>query len=115
MAQIMRKVRIGRVVGDKEDKTVLVAVQWQQHHRLYKKSMRRITKFHVHDKENQCKLGDLVRIRETRPISRLKRWTVLDILERREVAEIKPIELDDGILSKVSEAEQEAPEQEERA
>jgi small subunit ribosomal protein S17 len=82
-----------------------VAVQWQQRHPLYKKSIRRTTKFYVHDQENSCKLGDLVRIEETRPISRLKRWRVMEILERREVAEIKPSELDEGLLSEEHEAQ----------
>ena len=112
MARELQKVRVGRVIRNKMDKTVVVAVQWQQRHRLYKKSMRRITKFYVHDKDDQCKLGDVVRIQETRPISRTKHWRVLDILERREVAEVKPIELDEGALSE--EWEEEALEEEEQ-
>ena len=103
MPEKRRKLRTGRVVGDKSDKTVLVAVRWQQRHLLYKKSIRRITKFYAHDQDNRCKLGDLVRIEETRPISRMKRWRVMEILERREVAEVKPIELDEGILSEEQE------------
>ena len=99
MARERPNVRTGRVVSDKMDKTVLVAVRWQQVHRLYKKSMRRITKFYAHDSDNRCKLGDLVRIQESRPMSRMKRWRVMEILERREVAEVKPIELDEGIFS----------------
>jgi small subunit ribosomal protein S17 len=96
-----RKVRVGEVVGDKMDKTVVVAVKWQQRHRLYKKSIRRVTRFFVHDKDNQCKLGDLVRIEETRPLSRMKHWRVMEILQRREVAEVKPIELEEGLLSEI--------------
>jgi small subunit ribosomal protein S17 len=99
MAKERRKVRTGRVVGDKMDKTVVVAVRWQQRHRIYKKSMRRIAKFYAHDKDNSCKLGDVVRIEETRPISKVKHWRVLEIVERREVADVKPIELDEGILT----------------
>jgi small subunit ribosomal protein S17 len=91
------------VVSDKMDKTVVVAVPWQQRHRFYRKRLRRTTKFHVHDEDNRCKLGDVVRIRETRPLSRTKRWRVLDILESREVAEVKPIELEEGILSEKEE------------
>jgi small subunit ribosomal protein S17 len=99
MAKERRKVRTGRVVGDKMDKTVVVAVRWQQRHRIYKKSMRRIAKFYAHDKDNSCKLGDVVRIEETRPISKVKHWRVLELVERREVADVKPIELDEGILT----------------
>ncbi len=106
MAKELQKVRVGRVVSDKMDKTVIVSIQWQQRHRLYKKSMRRITKFFAHDGENQCKVGDLVRIQETRPLSLNKHWRVLEILDRREVADVKPTELDEGSLSEKAEAEE---------
>jgi len=99
MAKERQKVRVGRVISDKMDQTVVVAIRWQQPHPIYKKSIRRITKLYVHDKENQCKPGDLVRIQETRPISRNKHWRVKDILERREVVDVKPAELDEGLLS----------------
>jgi small subunit ribosomal protein S17 len=80
------------------DKTIIVAVQWQTRHPLYRKSQRRITKFYAHDGANSCTLGDLVRIEETRSLSRLKAWRLLEILERREVPEVKPLELDLPIL-----------------
>ncbi len=105
MSKERRKVRVGRVVSNKMEKTVVVAVQWQQRHPIYKKSLRRVARFYVHDKDSQCKLGDLVRIQETRPISRTKHWRVLDVLERREVAEVKPAELDEGILSEEGDVE----------
>jgi small subunit ribosomal protein S17 len=88
-----RKKRVGQVVGDKMDKTVVVSVEWRQRHPLYRKSMKRITKFHAHDEQNDAKLGDTVLLMETRPISRLKRWTVAEILERHEVPEVKPQEI----------------------
>jgi small subunit ribosomal protein S17 len=94
-----RKVRMGEVVSDKMDKTVLVAVRWQQRHRLYKKSIRRITRFFVHDGANECRIGDMVRIEETRPLSKMKKWRVVEIVQRREVAEVKPAELDEGLLT----------------
>ena len=99
MAKERRKVRTGRVIGDKMHKTVVVAVSWSKRHRIYGKSLRRITKFYAHDGENQYRLGDLVRIEETRPLSRMKRWRVIDLLDRREVADVKPIDLDEGILT----------------
>ncbi len=89
-----RKVRTGSVVRVKQDKTAVVEMVWKQRHRLYRKQVRRVARFHVHDPENQCQLGDLVRIEETRPISKTKHWRLLDILERRQVAEVRPIELE---------------------
>ena len=99
MTRERRKVRVGRVVSAKMDKTVLVAIRWQQRHLIYRKAQQKITKFYVHDAENQCKIGDLVRIEETRPLSRLKRWRLISILERREVPEITPVELDQQLLA----------------
>ena len=105
MAKELRKVRVGRVISNKMDKTALIAVRWQQRHPLYKKSMRRISKYYVHDETNECLLGDLVRIEETRPISKTKRWRVLSILERHDVAEVKPVDLDEGLLTQPAEDE----------
>ena len=99
MAQGRQKVRVGRVVSGKMDQTVVVAIRWQQRHRLYKKNIRRITKLYAHDKDNRCRLGDMVRIQETRPLSRTKRWRVIDIVERLDLAEVKPIDLDESVLS----------------
>ena len=88
-----RKVRVGRVVSDKMDKTVVVAVEWRRPHPLYKKPVRRRTRFKAHDAENQCRDGDLVRIIETRPLSRTKRWRIVEILARQDVVEIRPEEI----------------------
>lgn len=80
--KIPRKVRVGRVVSDKMDKTVVVAVESLRRHTLYKRTLRRVRKFMAHDAENSCRTGDLVRIRETRPLSRHKRWRVIEVLDR---------------------------------
>ncbi len=101
MAKEKQKVREGRVVSDKMAKTVVVAVPWVQTHPLYRQRIRRITKLYAHDIDNQCRVGDWVRIRETRPISRLKRWRVVEVLERHEVVEIKPAELEQEELAEV--------------
>jgi len=77
-----RKTRIGLVVSDKMDKTVVVKVERQFAHPIYKKIIKRTTKFQAHDEANDAKVGDRVRIMETRPISRLKRWRVVEVLER---------------------------------
>ena len=77
-----RKVRLGYVVADKMDKTVIVQVGQSKAHRLYRKTVQQRTKFKVHDEKNECGVGDLVRIAETRPISKEKRWRVLEIVEK---------------------------------
>ena len=77
-----RKVRRGRVVSDKMDKTVVVLVERMEEHPLYAKRMKRSTRFHAHDENNEAREGDLVEIRETRPLSKTKRWRVARIVER---------------------------------
>lgn len=77
-----RKVRIGTVVSDKMDKTVVVEVIRQFPHKLYKKIIKRSKRFKAHDADNACSVGDVVRIMETRPMSRQKRWRVVTILEK---------------------------------
>jgi small subunit ribosomal protein S17 len=77
-----RKVRQGRVVSDKMDKTVVVAVESLVQHPLYGKRMKRTKKLHAHDEQNDCHPGDLVEVIETRPLSRTKRWRVTRVVER---------------------------------
>ena len=81
-ARGMRKTRIGVVVSDKMDKTVVVAIRTRVKHPLYGKIMNRTNKLKVHDEENQCGVGDTVKIMETRPLSKDKRWRVVEILEK---------------------------------
>jgi small subunit ribosomal protein S17 len=88
-----RKIRVGRVVSDKMDKTVIVLVERRQPHPLYRRILRRSKRFKAHDEANECRLGDIVRIVETRPLSKEKRWRVAEIVTRREVAEIQPREV----------------------
>lgn len=85
-----RKTLVGRVVSDKMQKTVVVAVETRKQHPLYKRTVRRTARFKVHDEENACKLGDTVRIEESRPISKEKSWRVAEILRKGDVAEIQP-------------------------
>ena len=88
-----RKERIGVVVSKKMQKTVVVVVETFKRHRIYKKILRQTRRFKVHDEKNACGLGDLVRIVETRPLSREKRWRVAEVLVRGEVAEVAPQEI----------------------
>ncbi len=77
-----RKVLVGQVTSDKMDKTVIVVVERTVRHPLYGKVLRRKKKYKAHDEENACQIGDRVRIIESRPVSREKRWRVVEILER---------------------------------
>ncbi len=88
-----RKTRVGKVIGDKMNKTVIVAVNTPWRHPLYNKTVRRIVKYYVHDEKKLSKTGDTVMIIETRPLSRLKRWRIKEVLTKAEVAEIKPSEI----------------------
>lgn len=82
MERNLRKVRIGKVVSDKMDKTVVVAVATKVRHPLYGKTMNRTTKFKAHDENNEARIGDTVTIMETRPLSKEKRWRLVEINER---------------------------------
>jgi len=77
-----RQVKVGRVVSDKMDKTVVVAVEQTVTHRLYHRYQKKTKKFHAHDEENRCKVGDVVEIVSSRPLSKTKRWRVLEIVKR---------------------------------
>mgnify|MGYP001064380716 CR=1 FL=1 len=88
-----RKTRFGRVASNRMDKTVVVAVETPKRHPLYKKTIKRVVKYKAHDKNNECKLGDMVRIVETRPLSRQKRWRVAEIITTGEVVEVQPKEI----------------------
>jgi small subunit ribosomal protein S17 len=77
----LRKIRVGEVVSNKMDKTIVVAVVRRVPHPKFGKIIKRTKKFYAHDEQNQCAIGDLVRIEETRPLSRLKRWRLVEILK----------------------------------
>lgn len=81
MAEQRRLFKVGRVVSDKMDKTVVVAVDYLKPHPLYRKIIRKTNKFHAHDETNRCHIGDVVRIGETRPMSKTKRWEVIEVLQ----------------------------------
>lgn len=78
----MRKTRVGRVVSAKNDKTVVVSVDTTKRHPLYAKTIRKQRKLFVHDEENTAKQGDLVRVMESRPMSKLKRWRLVEVVEK---------------------------------
>mgnify|MGYP000766174469 FL=1 len=78
----LRKERIGVVTSNKMDKTITVAVKWKEKHPIYGKFVNKTKKYHAHDEKNECNIGDTVRLRETRPLSKLKRWRLVEIIER---------------------------------
>src|SRR5437879_861924 len=80
----------GTVVGDKMDKTIVVAVERRKKHRLYHKVVTQTMRYKAHDEENACHLGDVVRIGESRPYSKEKRWRLLEVVTRGDVADIAP-------------------------
>jgi len=89
-----KKTRFGRVLSNRMDKTVVVVVEIRRRHPRYKKVVRYKAKFKAHDEGNTCGIGDLVRIVETRPLSREKRWRVDEVLAKAEMVEVKPEEIE---------------------
>ena len=80
--QSLKRTLVGKVVSDKREKTVTVLVERRVKHPIYGKYVKRSTKLHAHDETNQCRIGDLVTIRETRPLAKTKAWTLVDVVER---------------------------------
>ncbi len=82
MERNLRKTRVGKVVSDKMDKTIVVAVEEHVKHPLYKKIVKDTYKLKAHDENNECRIGDTVKVMETRPLSRDKRWRLVEIMEK---------------------------------
>jgi small subunit ribosomal protein S17 len=110
-----RKKRVGRVISNKMEKTAVVVVETRRQHRLYKRIIKQISKFMVHDENNECQIGDKVQIMEHRPVSKEKRWIVTDIISRKEVVDVPETEVEiikvkpEVISAKVEEAVAEEP------
>lgn len=98
---VLRKQRVGTVVSDKNDKTIVVSVGRASRHRIYHKVIRRTKKYHAHDEQNSATLGDLVRIEEAAPTSKKKRWALVEILTEREVARVAPESIDQSLVEEV--------------
>ena len=82
MERNLRKTRVGRVISDKMDKTIVVAIEDNVKHPLYKKIVKRTYKLKAHDENNECNIGDRVKVMETRPLSKDKRWRLVEVVER---------------------------------
>ncbi|MDO5572018.1 MAG: 30S ribosomal protein S17 [Bacteroidales bacterium] len=78
----LRKERTGVVSSNKMDKSITVAIKWKEKHPIYGKFVNKTKKFHAHDEKNECNIGDTVRLMETRPLSKTKRWRLVEIIER---------------------------------
>jgi len=105
-----RQQKVGRVVSNKMDKTIVVVVESLKKHRIYKRTYKQTKRFHAHDEENTCQVGDVVRIEESRPLSKLKRWRLVEIVKRG--SGIVPVEevlaqVDPDLVSSTSETEEE--------
>ena len=90
---IGRKTKLGRIVSNKMDKTVVVAVEVSKRHPLYKKTIKRTVRYKAHDEKNECQQGDVVSTVETRPLSKQKRWRVAKVITKGEVVEVQPKEI----------------------
>ena len=103
-----RQQKVGRVVSNKMDKTIVVAVESLKRHRIYKRTYRQTKRFHAHDEQNTCQIGDVVRIEESRPLSKTKHWRMVEIIKRGSgivpVAEVLA-EADPDLTSTEDEAE----------
>lgn len=98
---VNRKARVGTVVSDKNDQTIVVEIERASRHRIYRKVIRQTKKYHVHDPNNDATRGDLVRIEECRPISKLKRFRLVEVLTERAVAEVAPEAIGQEIVDEV--------------
>jgi small subunit ribosomal protein S17 len=90
-----KKVRVGKVISNKMNKTVVVSIESLRRHPVYKKVIKRVKKFKVHDENNECNIGDVVKIRETRPLSKEKHWQLVEVIRGGEVAEVAPAEINE--------------------
>lgn len=102
------KLQFGTVVSNKMDKTVVVRIDRHKRHRLYGKTIRVTRRYKAHDENNECRLGDIVKISETRPLSRDKRWRVVEVVVKGDVAEVAPTEIGASLTGEIRAAQAEA-------
>ena len=102
------KLQLGTVVSNKMDKTVVVRIDRHKRHRLYGKTIRVTRRYKAHDEKNECRLGDIVKISETRPLSRDKHWRVVEVVVKGDVAEVAPTEIGASLTGEIRAAQTEA-------
>lgn len=108
---VNRKARVGTVVSDINDQTIVVEIERASRHRIYRKVIRQTKKYHVHDPNNDATRGDLVRIEECRPISKLKRFRLVEVLTERAVAEVAPEAIGQEVVDEVQRSASRAAEE----
>jgi len=108
---VNRKARVGTVVSDVNDQTIVVEIERASRHRIYRKVIRQTKKYHVHDPNNEATRGDVVRIEECRPISKLKRFRLVEVLTERAVAEVAPEEIGQEVVDEVQRSASRAAEE----
>jgi len=108
---VNRKARVGTVVSDINDQTIVVEIERASRHRIYRKVIRQTKKYHVHDPKNEATRGDLVRIEECRPISKLKRFRLVEVLTERAVAEVAPESIGQEVVDEVQRSASRAAEE----
>jgi small subunit ribosomal protein S17 len=104
----IKKTKVGQVLSNKMDKTVVVSVESYRHHPVYKKTIRNVVKYKVHDENNECSMGDTVRIVETRPLSKEKHWRVSEIIIKAAAIDVKPEEIEPKLIEEEPEPQPEA-------
>lgn len=104
----IKKTKMGQVLSNKMDKTVVVSVESYRHHPVYKKTIRKVVKYKVHDEKNECSVGDMVRIIETRPLSKEKHWRVSEIIIKAAAIDVKPEEIEPKLIEEEPETQPEA-------
>lgn len=92
-----RKQRIGTVVSSKMQKSIIVSVSWSTRHGIYRKSIARASRFMAHDEKSEARAGDVVRIEETRPLSLRKRWRLIEVIKKGDLAELRPEDIDSSV------------------
>ena len=111
-----RIAKVGRVMSDRMDKTVVVRVETLKQHPLYKKTIRYRVKFKAHDETNACHIGDMVKIAQTRPLSKTKRWEVVEIVRREQVGEaLAPTDIEVNLREETAEVPQPMEEEDDSA
>jgi small subunit ribosomal protein S17 len=105
----MKKTKVGQVLSNKMNKTVIVQVQSYRNHPIYKKTIRNVINYKVHDESNESAPGDTVKIIETRPLSKEKRWRIEQIMVKAAAIEVKPTEIEPKLVTEKTEAKIEAP------
>jgi len=108
---INRKSRLGLVVSDIQDKTVIVNVSRNVRHPIYHKVLKRTKKYQVHDPENRATIGDIVRIEETNPVSKNKRWKLIEVVTDRDVAGISATEIDSTLVTEIEQSTKQNPDE----